>query len=112
MGTEPAASAGRHRNGIVQHGLRVTHTRRVTARIPLVIDCDPGHDDALAIIVGLARPELELLAVTTVAGNAGLEATTRNALRVLTLAGRPDVPVAAGAARPLVRDLHVAADVH
>ena len=45
---------------------------------PLILDCDPGHDDALAIIVALARPELELLAVTTVAGNAGLDATTRN----------------------------------
>ena len=84
----------------------------MTGRIPLILDCDPGHDDALAIIVALARPELELLAVTTVAGNAGLEATTRNALRVLTLAGRSDVPVAAGAAGPLLRGLHVAANVH
>jgi len=80
--------------------------------IPLILDCDPGHDDALAIIVALARPELRLLAVTTVAGNAGLDATTRNALRVLTLAGRTDIPVAAGAGRPLIRDLHVAANVH
>ena len=84
----------------------------MTSRIPLVLDCDPGHDDALAIIVGLARPELELLAVTTVAGNAGLDATTRNALRVLTLVGRTDIPVAAGAARPLLRSLHVASNVH
>lgn len=84
----------------------------MTARIPFILDCDPGHDDALALIVGLARPELELLAVTTVAGNAGLEATTRNALRVLTLVGRTEIPVAAGAARPLVRPLHVASNVH
>jgi pyrimidine-specific ribonucleoside hydrolase len=69
---------------------------------PLVIDCDPGVDDALAILLALASPELELLAVTTVAGNQPLETTTRNALRVLALAGREDVPVAAGAARPLV----------
>ena len=81
-------------------------------RIPLILDCDPGHDDALAMLVALARPELELRAVTTVAGNAGLDATTRNALRVLTLVGRTDVPVAAGAARPLVRDLIVARNVH
>lgn len=81
-------------------------------RIPFILDCDPGHDDALAIVVGLARPELELLAVTTVAGNAGIAETTRNALRVLTLAGRPDVPVAVGAAGPLIRPLHVAEDVH
>jgi pyrimidine-specific ribonucleoside hydrolase len=80
--------------------------------IPLILDCDPGHDDALAIIVALARPELELLAVTTVAGNASLEATTRNALRVLTLVGRTDIPVAAGAAGPLLRPLHVASNIH
>jgi pyrimidine-specific ribonucleoside hydrolase len=78
----------------------------------LILDCDPGHDDALAIIVALARPELELLAVTTVAGNASLDATTRNALRVLTLVGRTDIPVAAGAASPLLRPLHVASNVH
>ena len=80
---------------------------------PLVIDCDPGVDDAIAILLALASPELELLAVTTVAGNLPLETTTRNALRVLALAGREDVPVAAGAGRPLVvsrgRD---AAEVH
>jgi inosine-uridine nucleoside N-ribohydrolase len=69
---------------------------------PLVIDCDPGVDDAMAILLALASPELELLAVTTVAGNLPLETTTRNALRVLALAGREDIPVAAGAARPLV----------
>jgi pyrimidine-specific ribonucleoside hydrolase len=84
----------------------------VTSRIPLILDCDPGHDDALAIVVALARPELDLLAITTVAGNAGLEATTRNALRVLTLAGRTDIPVAAGAAGPLMRPVDVASDVH
>ena len=84
----------------------------MTRRIPLILDCDPGHDDALALVVALARPELDLLAVTTVAGNAGLVETTRNALRVLTLLGRTDVPVAAGAAGPLVRLLHVADDVH
>ncbi|MEA2612406.1 MAG: pyrimidine-specific ribonucleoside hydrolase [Chloroflexota bacterium] len=81
-------------------------------RIPFILDCDPGHDDALALVVGLARPELRLLAVTTVAGNAGLPETTRNALRVLTLLGRTDIPVAAGAAGPLRRSLHVADNVH
>ncbi len=80
--------------------------------MPFVLDCDPGHDDALALVVGLARPELRLLAVTTVAGNAGLRETTRNALRVLTLLSRTDIPVAAGAAGPLLRPLHVADNVH
>ena len=69
---------------------------------PLVIDCDPGVDDAIAILLALASPEVDLLAVTTVAGNLPLETTTRNALRVLALAGREDIPVAAGAERPLV----------
>jgi inosine-uridine nucleoside N-ribohydrolase len=84
----------------------------VSAPIPVILDCDPGHDDALAIMLALARPELRVLAVTTVAGNAPLAATTRNALRVLTLLGRTDVPVAAGAAAPLRRPLRVAANVH
>ena len=80
--------------------------------LPVILDCDPGHDDALAILLALARPELRVLAVTTVAGNAPLAATARNALRVLTLLGRTDVPVAAGAAAPLRRPLRVSANVH
>ncbi len=79
---------------------------------PIILDCDPGHDDALALLLALARPEVRLLGVTTVAGNAPLAATTRNALAVLTLAGRTDVPVAAGADRPLRRPLEVASVVH
>ena len=79
---------------------------------PIILDCDPGHDDALAIALALARPELELLAITTVAGNAPLDRTTRNALRVLTLLGRADVPVASGAERPLVREAWVPVEFH
>jgi inosine-uridine nucleoside N-ribohydrolase len=78
----------------------------------VILDCDPGHDDAIALLLALASPEIELVGVTTVHGNQTLEKTTDNALRVLELAGRSDVPVAAGADRPLVRDLHVAAHVH
>ncbi len=70
---------------------------------PVLIDCDPGHDDAMALLLALASPELELLGVTTVHGNQTLDKTTANALRVLEFAGRGDVPVAAGADRPLVR---------
>jgi pyrimidine-specific ribonucleoside hydrolase len=80
--------------------------------IPVVIDCDPGHDDALAIALALARPELRVLGLTTVGGNAPLAATTHNALRVLALLGRSDVPVAAGADQPLVRALETAPEVH
>ena len=79
---------------------------------PILIDCDPGHDDAMAILLALASPEVELVGVTTVAGNQTLAKTTANALRVLELAGRGDIPVAAGADRPLERDAHVAKDVH
>jgi inosine-uridine nucleoside N-ribohydrolase len=80
--------------------------------VPIVLDCDPGHDDAIALLLALASPEVELLGVTTTYGNQTLEKTTANALRVLELAGRTDIPVAAGADRPLVRELAVAAHVH
>src|SRR5262249_10129968 len=86
------------------------HPARMTT--PIVLDCDPGHDDAIAILLALASPELELLGVTTTYGNQTIEKTTANALRVLELAGRGDVPVAAGADRPLEREPFVAAYVH
>jgi inosine-uridine nucleoside N-ribohydrolase len=80
--------------------------------IPIILDVDPGHDDAVAIMLACGAPQLELLAVTTVAGNVPLEKTTRNALRVLSLVGRTDVPVAAGASSPLARALRTAEDIH
>jgi inosine-uridine nucleoside N-ribohydrolase len=80
--------------------------------IPLLVDCDPGQDDAIALLLALASPELELQGVTTVAGNQTLDKVTANAIRVLELAGRGDIPVAAGADRPLAGDLVVAADAH
>ena len=79
---------------------------------PILLDCDPGHDDAMAMLLALASPEVELLGVTTVAGNQTLAKTTANAIRVLELVGRADIPVAAGADRPLERDAYVARDVH
>ena len=79
---------------------------------PIILDCDPGHDDAIAILLAVASPELELVGVTTVSGNQTLDKTTRNALRVLELAGRGDIPVYAGADRPFVRERDVAAHVH
>ncbi len=80
--------------------------------IPVLLDCDPGHDDAVAILLALASPQLRLLGITTVGGNASLEHVTDNALRVLALADRPDIPVAAGAAQPLRGPLHTAPHVH
>jgi inosine-uridine nucleoside N-ribohydrolase len=79
---------------------------------PIVIDCDPGHDDAIAILLALASPEVELVGVSTVAGNQTLDKTTRNALVTLEIAGRADIPVAAGADAPLRRELRTAAHVH
>jgi inosine-uridine nucleoside N-ribohydrolase len=79
---------------------------------PVLIDCDPGHDDAIALLLALSSPELEVLGVTTVAGNQTLEKTTVNALKILEFAGRTEIPVAAGAPRPLVREPYVAAYVH
>jgi inosine-uridine nucleoside N-ribohydrolase len=79
---------------------------------PIILDVDPGHDDAVALMFACGAPELDLLAVTTVAGNVPLEKTTRNALRVLSLIGRSDVPVAAGASSPLHRPLRTAEDIH
>jgi inosine-uridine nucleoside N-ribohydrolase len=69
----------------------------------ILFDTDPGVDDAMALLFALRSPELEVVGVTTVYGNAQVEQTTLNALRVLEVAGRTDIPVASGAARPLVR---------
>ena len=79
---------------------------------PVILDVDPGHDDAVALMLACGHPDLDLLAVTTVAGNVPIEKTTRNALRVLSLVGRHDVPVGGGASGPLERPLHTAEDIH
>lgn len=78
----------------------------------IILDCDPGHDDAVAILVAHGCPDVELLAITTVAGNQTLEKTTLNARRVCTVAGIRDVPIAAGCDRPLARDLVIAPHIH
>ncbi|WP_052889706.1 nucleoside hydrolase [Thermogemmatispora carboxidivorans] len=78
----------------------------------IILDCDPGHDDAIALLLAARHPKLELLAITTVAGNQTLEKTTRNALSVCTLAHIRDVPVARGMAQPLAREARHAADIH
>ncbi|NNC91063.1 MAG: nucleoside hydrolase [Acidimicrobiia bacterium] len=80
---------------------------------PIIIDTDPGQDDAVALLLALASPaELEILGITTVAGNVPLDLTTRNALMMAELAGRPEVPVYAGCDRPMVRPLITAEYVH
>lgn len=79
---------------------------------PIIIDTDPGQDDAVALLLAFASPELEVLGVTCVAGNVALDLTTTNALKVCELAGRTDVKVFAGCDRPLAHDLVTAEHVH
>jgi inosine-uridine nucleoside N-ribohydrolase len=77
----------------------------MTAPVSVILDCDPGHDDAIAILMAHASPAIELVGVTTTCGNATLARTTENARRILELIGATHVPVAAGMERPLARDL-------
>src|SRR5699024_2987003 len=77
----------------------------------MILDCDPGHDDALAIMLAAGDPAIDLLAITTVGGNQTLRKVTHNALAVCSIVG-VDVPVAAGAGQPLVRGLEVAPEIH
>ena len=78
----------------------------------IILDCDPGHDDAIAILLAAHHPDIDLLAITTVAGNQSLDKTTLNALKVCSLANIRDVSVARGMDRPLVRPARHAANIH
>jgi pyrimidine-specific ribonucleoside hydrolase len=80
--------------------------------LPIILDCDPGHDDAIAMVLALASPELDVKAITASAGNQTPDKTLRNVLRMLTLLGRQDIPVAGGARKPLMRELIIADNVH
>lgn len=78
----------------------------------IILDCDPGHDDALALTMAVASPKIDLLAVTTSAGNQTPDKTLNNAMRMLTLLHREDIPVAQGNQTPLVKPLETAPEVH
>src|SRR5438445_12738430 len=78
----------------------------------VIIDTDPGVDDAFALLLAMRSPELKIEAITAVAGNVPLELTLPNALRMVEIAGRADIPVAAGARRPLLRRLVTAVYAH
>jgi inosine-uridine nucleoside N-ribohydrolase len=80
--------------------------------IPVLLDCDPGHDDALAILLAAGSPAIDLLGITTVAGNQTLPKTTLNARRICTAAGITSVPIAAGRAQPLYGQLRPAPGIH
>lgn len=86
--------------------------RKSIASTKIIIDTDPGQDDAVAILLALASPELEVVGIVTVAGNVPLHRTTRNAQQIRELADRADVPIYAGAVRPMRRDLVTAEHVH
>ena len=81
-------------------------------RQKIILDCDPGHDDAVAILLAANSPQLELLGVTVTSGNQTLENTRRNACHVLQWVGKEEIPVYAGCDRPMVRDKMIAADIH
>jgi inosine-uridine nucleoside N-ribohydrolase len=78
----------------------------------IILDCDPGHDDAIAILLAGHHPEIDLLAITTVSGNQSVDKTTHNALKVCSLANIRDVPIARGMDRPLLRPAKHAANIH
>lgn len=78
----------------------------------VILDCDPGHDDALALLLALTSENIELLAVTTSAGNQTPDKTFQNARKLLALAGKENIPVAQGASKPLRRSLIIAENVH
>src|SRR5215469_10977495 len=78
----------------------------------IILDCDPGHDDAIAILLAAHAPQLKLEAITTVAGNQTVQKTSTNALKVCSLAGIRDIPIAAGMDRPLVQQQEVAPEIH
>lgn len=78
----------------------------------IILDCDPGHDDAIALLLAYGNPQIDLLAVTTVVGNQTLEKVTRNALAVARIAGITGIPFAAGCPRPLIREIETAPDIH
>lgn len=82
------------------------------ARRRVILDCDPGHDDAIAILLAAASPAIELEGITVVAGNQTLEKTALNARRVCTVAGIRNIPIVPGADRPLLREPVVAAEIH
>lgn len=78
----------------------------------IILDCDPGHDDAMALLMALASDKIDLLAVTTSAGNQKPEKTFENAKKLLALADREEIPVAKGANKPLLRELIIAENIH
>ena len=92
--------------------MNVTFIYAPTMPTKIILDCDPGHDDAVALLLAWGNPDIELVGVTTVAGNQTIDKVTRNALAIAQVAGITGVPFARGAHRPLVREVEVAEGIH
>ena len=84
----------------------------MTRAIPMIIDCDPGQDDAIMLFMALNAPEFDVRGIVAAAGNVGLKRTTRNLAMIVEIAGRGDVALYAGCPRPIMRDLVTAENVH
>lgn len=84
----------------------------MTEKVKVIIDCDPGHDDAIALLLAIAHPMLDIKAITTVSGNAEIEKTTINALKVVEMAKAAHIPIAKGANQPIVGKIRTAAAIH
>lgn len=84
----------------------------MTDQVKVLMDCDPGHDDAISIIVAHAHPKIKIEAITTVAGNVGVDKTTLNTLKICEKIGLTDVTIAKGANRPLVKEMEIAEEIH
>src|SRR5437899_1761520 len=111
-----ASAAAVALNGLARSAEALQLGEKQSDRAPcphrVIIDTDPGVDDALALLLAMRSPELKIEGITAVAGNVPLELTLPNALRMVEIAGREDVPVAAGAKGPLMRRLVTAAYAH
>ena len=97
---------------IIQNPIHSPKGLTTTVPRKIILDCDPGHDDAIAMLLAHGSPDIELVAVTTVVGNQTLQKVTRNALSVARVAGITGVPFATGASRPLVRNIEIADAIH
>ncbi|WP_085506018.1 nucleoside hydrolase [Thalassobacillus devorans] len=84
----------------------------MTTRTNVILDCDPGHDDAISIILAAFSEKINIEAITTVAGNVEVEKTTLNAQRICDLLQLNDIPLAMGAERPLVKQSEIAGEIH
>ncbi len=118
MGTDPdgvrpaGADMVRRELNFKPQKKQVRSGKRMTERHRIIIDTDPGQDDAVAILLALGSPEIEVLGITAVAGNVPLALTEKNARKICELAGKPETKVYAGAIRPMVRPLVTAEQVH